>query len=163
MESNSAVAEVPEIESVQEDYFGTDKTHRVTLPDGMSWIEHKELNEGERRKYMNATNRDVRIARQTGDMHLRMAAGDERAELLKVAIVGWNLQSGGQPLDFNDANLRRFLEKASPKIVDIVEKDIRKKNPWLVSDVSVEDIDKQIEELQELREQKLKEDSGKDG
>jgi hypothetical protein len=149
------------VEAVQQDYFGTDVTHKCYLPDGASYIEHKELSEGDRRRYMNATNKDVRIARQSGDMHLKMAAGDDRYHLLKTAIVGWNLVRQGESVRFTSDKLDRWLAEAPPHIVDIVEKDVRKRNPWLVSDVTIEDIDKQIAELQELREQRVKEEEGK--
>ena len=43
-----------------------------------------------------------------------------------------------------------------------IEKAIRKLNPWLTADVTVEDIDLQIKELEELREEKLREAEGND-
>lgn len=165
MDSTPAPGTTPAVpeERVQADYFGTDVRHQTLLPDGVSYIEHKELTEGDRRKFLNATNKDVRIERATGDMRLKMAAGDERHELLKVAIVGWNLKKDGEDFRFTPDKLNQWLSVAPPKIVDLVEKDIRKKNPWLLSDVTVEDIDKQIAELQELREQKLEQEEGKEG
>lgn len=148
---------------VQVSYFGFEETHIVYLPDGVSYIQHKTLNEGARRKYIDSNNRDVRIAKVTGDAIMRMQAGSEKHNLLKSAICGWNLVgASGQPMPFHDSNLQKFLDSTDPKIVDIIEKDVRKKNVWLMADLSVEDIDKQIEELTEMREAKVKEAEGKD-
>ncbi len=154
-------------EHVQVDYFGFDESFRVDLPDGYSWIEHKVLNEGARRKYMNRVNREVRL-QKSGDAFMKMATGDERHALLEEAIVGWNLvradKKGGEtkPLTFNPTSRKAFLESAPPGIVDLIEKDIRDKNPWLVGDVTIEDIDDQIKELEELREKKVQEEEGKE-
>ena len=153
-------------EYMQVDYFGFEETHRVFLDDKKSYIEHRTLNEGARRKYMNKVNREVRL-QKSGDAFMKMATGDERHVLLEEAIVGWNLvratKTGEiQPLSFSPGALKQFLEMAPPGVVDRIEKDIRDKNPWLVGDVTVEDIDEQIEELQELREKKIAEAEGKE-
>lgn len=159
---------VPTEEALQDDYFGFEETHRVLLPDGRSWIDHQTLNEGGRKKYLNQQNREVKVQKVTGDAILKMATGDERHSLLMSAIVGWNLMRRNpktgdmEAVAFNEKNLRDFLEKAPPRIIDLIEKDIRKHNPWLSADVTVEDIDKQIEELQELRAEKVKEAEGKE-
>jgi len=151
---------------VQVDYFGFEETHRVLLADGISYIEHKTLNEGARRKYMNRVNREVRL-QKSGDAFMKMATGDERHALLEEAIVGWNLVRADksrniQPLTYNVTNRNAFLESAPPAVIDRVEKDVRDKNPWLVGDVTIEDIDEQIAELTELREKKVLEDEGKE-
>ena len=150
---------------VQADYFGFTETHRVMLPDGISWIEHQTLNEGARRQYLNKVNKEVAIKRVSGDAVMKMQSGDDKHTLLEAAIVGWNIIQGGKPLTFSKGSkgstLNQFLEAAPPKIVDIIETDVRKHNPWLMADLSVEDIDKQIEELNTMREAKLKEEAGK--
>lgn len=150
----------------QVDYFGFSETHRVMLDDGQSYIEHQTLNEGARRSYMNRVNREVRL-QKSGDAFMKMATGDERHELLKQAIVGWNLvtrnKSGEmQSLTFNSTNLNRFLDAARPQDIDKVEKSVRDHNPWLIGDITIEDIDQQIEELQELRSKKVEEAEGKE-
>lgn len=149
-------------ETVQQDYFGFAETHRCVLPDGVSYIEHKTLTEGDRRKYLNKTNRDVRVEKG-GGATIKMAPGDERAELLKAAIVGWNLQQNGNPVPFCSPALEKFLAAANPRIVDLIEKDIRLKNPWLLADMSSEDIEKEIADLQELLEKVRAEEAGKEG
>lgn len=161
IEANMKAAGVPTEVAVQQDYFAFEVTHREFLPDGISYVDHQELNEGARTKYLNGTNRDVRLQKSSGDAIIRMAPGDERKALLKAALVGWNLISGGRPVPFNGGNLDKWLTVANPKHIDIVEKAVRKANPWLLNEVSVEDIDKEIATLQELRETKVREEAGK--
>ncbi len=152
---------------VQANYFGFAQTHRVMLPDNESWVEHNTLNEGGRRQYLDAVNREVRLQKTTGDAIMKMASGSERKILLEAAIVNWNLVGpDGKAMGFSKGSggsaLSQFLDKADPSIIDIIEKDVRKKNPWLMADLSVEDIDKQISELQEMRDVKIKEEEGND-
>lgn len=146
---------------VQEDYFAFDITERVELPDGVSYVDIKVLNEGARRKYLNSVNREVKLQKATGDAVMQLATGDERKAILESSICGWNLMRGGQPLAFSAANVREFLDRTNPKLIDIIEKEVRRINPWLTAEVSIEEIDKQIEELTELRAQKLRDEEGK--
>jgi hypothetical protein len=116
-------AGAPTEDIVEVDYFAFDVTHTVHLPDGKQYVEHRELNEGQRKKYLNGMNRDMLVNRASGDMRVKMAPGDER---------------------------------------HAIEKDVRKHNPWLLQEMSVEDIDKEIASLEEMREVKLKEEAGND-
>lgn len=161
MEEQMRQAGVATHEKVQVDYFGFDETHKCFLPDGVSWVEHRTLNEGARRKYLNSVNRDVKFQKATGDAIMRIASGDEKANLLKSAIVGWNLKKGGAALPFNARTLDEVLDKFPPHIIDIIHKDVQTHNPWLVGDVTLEDIDREIAELQELRQKKVDEEAGK--
>lgn len=147
--------------TVQADYFGFEVTHKVMLPDGISFIEHKEMTEGARRLHLNESNRGLRIQRSTGDALVNTKPGDERHSLLKRAIVGWNLIQGDKFIPFNDRNLGLFLESANPRIVELVEKDVRKHNPWLLADLTLEDMVKERDNLNEMIEVKEKEDEGK--
>lgn len=151
----------PTTQIVQDDYFGFEDTNKVFLPDGISFIEHRALNEGAKRKYLNAVNREVRLHRATQDASIKTAPGDERKALLDSAIIGWNLKKNGEPVQFSTRALADFLENANPKIIDIIEKDIRLHNPWLLAEMTVEDIDREIGDLQDMRERVLAEAEGK--
>jgi len=155
---------IPDRTSVQADYFGFEERQVCNLPDGVSWIEHQTLNEGARREYLNKVNKEVAIKRLSGDAVMKMQSGDDKHALLEAAIVGWNLTRAGQPVPFSKGSrgstLSQFLEKTDPKIVDIIEKDVRKHNTWLMVDLSVEDIQKQIDELEEMKAVKIKEEAG---
>lgn len=151
----------PTTQVVQDDYFGFEETFKVYLPDGISFVEHRSLNEGAKRKYLNSVNREVRLHRATQDASIKTAPGDERKALLESAITGWNLKRGGEPIPFSTRALAEFLDKANPKIVDIIEKDVRLHNPWLLAEMTVEDIDREIADLQDMRDRIVAEEEGK--
>ena len=143
------------------DYFGASKPVTVMLPDGVSFIQHTKLNEGGKRAYLNAVNRDIRISQRTQEAHLKLAPGDDRAHLLKAAITGWDLYLDGAPLAFNPHGLKRVLEEFPPEVLDEVEKSVREVNTWLTSDISLEAIDEQIAQLTDLRAKREAEEEGK--
>ncbi len=145
---------------VQDDYFAFDQTERVMLPDGVSYIDIKILNEGARRKYLNSVNREVKLQKATGDAVMKLASGDERKAILESSICGWNLTRAGAPVPFTAGEVTNFLSRANPKLIDIIEKKVRELNPWLAGDITIEDIDQQIAELTELRAQKVAEEEG---
>lgn len=151
----------PDETSGQADYFGFEHHERFYLSDGRSYVDLQKLNEGQRRKYQNASNRELKLKRNTGDAHLKMAPGDDKAELLKVAVVGWNLTRGGQPVPFNPRALDEFLSLADPAVIDKIETQVRKMNPWLLSEMTVEQIDEELANLQEMRRVKVEEEAGK--
>ena len=150
------------------DYFNASEEYSVTLPDGVQTVTCKSFNEGMRKKYQMAGNKEVRIHRASKDAFFKIGTAEEREALLKEAIVGWTLQSARtpgaalEPKPFNPGALADFLKKAPPQIIDHIEKEVRKHETWLMDDMTVEDIDKQIEELQELRTEVEAREEGKD-
>lgn len=161
VEANMVAAGIPISERVQEDYFAFDLTFTYTMPDGVSKIIHKALTEGDRKSYLNKVNRDITIKKASGDAQMRMASGDEKYALLERAIVGWDMLRKGQLVVFSRDMLTKFLDSANPVIIDGIHKEVVKKNPWLLAEMSVEDIEKEISELTELLETKKKEEAGK--
>lgn len=149
-------------DQAQDDYFGFERTEVTYLPDGVSYVTHKALNEGQRRKYLNSTNRSVEVERASGNASINTAPGDERYELLKSAVTGWNLKRGDVPVPFNAKSLDEFLTKADPRVIDDIERDVRLMNPWLLQDMEPEDIDKEIESLEKMKAKILEERAGKD-
>ena len=162
MQRDMEAAGVATEEHVFDDYFGFEESHKVYLPDGVSYVEFEVMSEGRRRHYLNQTNRDVRIDKRTQDAHMSMKPGDERHALLMETISDWNLHRGGKPVPFSKNNLEQFLEKANPRIIDRIEKEVRKAHPWLMAEMTVEDIDREIANLEEMREIVLKEEKGND-
>lgn len=161
-DSPNPTQDAPQPFGQQQDYFGFASTDRCMFPDGVSYVELRVLNEGDRRRYTNESNREIRLAKGSGDAALRMRPGDDKHSLLKISIVGWNLSRAGQPVPFTPQMLDQFLTSANPAIIDRIEKRIRQINPWLLSDMTVEQIDEEIQNLQDMREVRLKEDEGKD-
>ena len=110
---------------------------------------------------------DITVEKVTGNAKVKVMQGEERFALLNAAITGWNLSTRNKvgdlvPVVFSTAKLREFLEKAPPRIIDIIEKDVRKKNPWLLANATSDDIRDQIKDLEELLAQKIEEEQGKD-
>jgi hypothetical protein len=146
------------------DYFACDETYKVMLPDNIQWLECKTLNEGDRKRYQSKVNRDLTIKKSTGDAQLRLSQGEERHELINAAVIGWNVMRGGKPVPFSSGStgstLTQFINAVPPAIVDHIFKQISEREPWLNGDISIEDIDEQMKQLQELRDTKVKEKAG---
>lgn len=155
-------------DGVYVDYFGFEETERVYL-DSKQYVDVGALNEGGRRNYLNAVNREARISKGSGDTVIKLANGDERRILITAALTGWNLMRPNlkkpgeyMPVPFNANTVREFLDKVSPTVLDRVDKVVRKQNPWLLQDATIEDMEQQIIELQEGIEKKRAEEEGKE-
>lgn len=133
------------------DFFSFSETRKFHLPDHVSWIEFKVFNEGDKAKFQKQTGRDVRVNTRTNDATLKSDVAADRHALILTACIDWNLRRGGTPVTFGDRSVRDFLQLANPKIVEDLELEIRKANPWLLGDMTVEDIDREIENLNEMR------------
>lgn len=148
--------------SGQADYFASafrpNEFHY--LPDGVSYVEIKFFSEGDRTRYQDKTRGGMKL-KKGGDAEIAIHPGQERNALLTSAIVGWNLVRAGRPFPFTPGNLRTFLEVADPRVVDDIEKAVRVANPWLLGDVSLEDLEKEYVALGELIEAKRNEEAGK--
>lgn len=157
-------------ESQEVDYFAFEKVGEFVLPDGRQKIFLSAMNEGAKRQFQKDTSRDLRVQRSSGDALVKMDPGQERYTLCVNSITGWTLRRRNpkKPVEWQDApfdqpTLKRFLENTDPEIVEDLEKEIRKLNPWLLDELSVEEIDKEIENLQEMREKAAKREAEKVG
>lgn len=151
----------PEAEAAPKygDYWGTDERHRFYLPDGIQYFEFKIMNEGDKAKFQKLTNQDMTIGRdQTAKIRMDPAA--ERHQLIITSVVDWKLYKDGAPCLFNRRELEKWLEVANPKIVEDLEFEIRRSNPWLQADMTLEEIDKEMERLEELRKQVREREAG---
>lgn len=145
---------------VQQDYFGFQHLTQHFLPDGVSYFELSAMNEGQKAVFQKSTQRDLVLEKGSGNARLKVDPGGERHALIKASVVGWNLMRQGQPIMFTQRSLDEFLKLADPKVVEDLESAIRKLNPWLLAELTVEEIDRQIEELQELRGDAVKREEG---
>ena len=151
-------AGVPIEEPVYADYWSFDERPQWFFPDNKQWIEFKALNEGERKEFQKLINKDLTIKRATGDATVRTDVAEERYQLVMKSVTNWNVYRNGQPVPFGKEGrgsmLAQWLEHTNPKLVDDLEFAIRKANPWMQSDnMSIEEIDKEIDRLTELRKQ----------
>ena len=113
------------------DFFDVLEEYLCEFPDGIQYVSIKVMNEGDRRRYLNKTNREVRMNAQTREMKMRSAAGDDKHELLKIVINGWNVFRGGKPLPFTQSNVQAALDAWPPTLIDLIEKKVTEVNPWL--------------------------------
>jgi len=149
-----------------EDYFGFGGGSKWYFPDRKQYISFSKMNEGQRKKFQQATNRDVRFNRRTDDAILRGDPAADRHALILAAVTGWYLLRRNpqtqqvEEIVFSPTDLQNWLNVANPQFVDDLEKAIRKANPWLMDEATVADIDKQIIELQEMKADLQKREAG---
>lgn len=152
-------------EQVMQSYWGFDIRDKVYLPDEKQYVEIKKMNEGDKSKYQGETRSDITLQRNTGDARLKADPAAERTALLMSCVVGWNIVGpDGSELNFNKTSgqysLKAWLLVADPSIIEKIEKGCRKLNSWLLNDLSVEDIDKAIDDLKDQREEAVKREAG---
>ena len=162
-ETNPAVIEV------YEDYFGFGSNERWYFPDGKQYIEFQIMNEGQRREFQKKTNRDITFNRGTNDAKIKADPAEERWHLIITSVVGWNLKRRQPDGTFADvtfskgtagSELEKWLRVANPKLVDDLEFAIRKANPWMQAEMTVEEIEKEEARLAELKQQVLERERG---
>jgi hypothetical protein len=154
----------PPAAEMYEDYWGVDEVHKHYLPDGKQFFEFRVMDEGARSRFQKLTNEDMTVMRDN-TAKVKMDPVAQRHTLIKESVIDWNLMQRGPAGDWSQApfskrNLEQWLEKAPPKIVDDLEFVIRKANPWMQADMNVEEIDKEIERLYDLRKQVVARESG---
>jgi hypothetical protein len=147
-------------EQAHVDYFGFSQEETYYLPDGEQYFKFRVMNEGDKSQFQRRTQRDVVVERQSGNARMKMDQAQERHELIRTCVTGWNLYRGGQPIQYNERALKDFLELADPKIVEGLETAIRKANPWLLGEMSSEDIRKEIDNLEEMYKVALERERG---
>ena len=155
------------------DYWGFEERKRFFLPDNIQYIEYKIMTEGDKARYQRATNRDLTISRNTGDAKLKADPAADRQELLKVTVTGWKMYrkgpegfaevpfSIGTPGKQDNSMFGQWLNGANPRIVEDLEREIRKANPWLLGDMSPEDIRREIANLEEMLKVAEEREAGK--
>lgn len=149
---------------VEVDFFGCDERRTVFLPGSSSqYVVVKEFTEGDRKKYLDRTNKDVRFSKG-GDASMKASPGSDRHELLRIAIVDFHLLKAGTPVTqaTHPRALDEFLDKTSPRVIDHIVKEVHKLNPWLLAEMTVEDIEKEIADLEEMLEVRKKEEAKND-
>lgn len=154
-------------ERVYVDTFAFEVPEEFEIPkSGGQKIFFVRMNEGKKSAYQKMTNQDVRIQRTTGDAKMKVDPAGERHELIRQSVTGWNLvtrnpQTGEwRDVKFEPSTLADWLKKTNPKIVQDLEKAIREANEWMKNEFTVEEYNKQIEDLIQKRDA-LEEDEAK--
>ena len=167
-EQQNMVAAGERIEdTVYVDTFSFDYTEEYELPGtGGQVIYFKRLTEGKKADFQKLTNGDVRIQRNTGDAKMKMDPAAERHELIRQSVCDWTLVQRNHKgeiarVKFDSSALKTWMEKTDPKFVQGLEKAIREKNEWMRSEITVEGIDEQMEELRQRRAALIKDQAKK--
>src|SRR4051812_24981941 len=66
-----------------DNYWGTDETTNVYLPDGKQYVVVKPMDEGAKTKFQKMTSRDVVLQQKTGDAKMSVDPAGERHLLIK--------------------------------------------------------------------------------
>lgn len=149
-----------------DDYWGTEVQERHYLPDKKQYFVIQVMNEGQRARFQTENNSDLTVKRD-GDAKIKVEPAKERHALLKAAVVGCHIvrrdpaTNKFKKVEFDRNFMLNWLSEAPVQQVDDLEHAIRKFNPWLQGDMAVEDIDKEIARLQELRVDVEKREQGK--
>lgn len=152
------------------DYWGTDETERWNFPDGVQWMDVKVMNEGDRGRFERLTSQDLRVDQRSQQAIMKMDQTRDRHSLIEAAVTNWKLYKkikGGEragqleEVRFTREKLTAWLQEANPKLVDDLSMFIRKVNPWLHGEMTIEQVDQEIERLRGVRDDLEKRDAGK--
>lgn len=149
----------PDAMSGAVDYWGFEDTKRHMLPDGVQYFDFKVMNEGDKVQFQKLTNQDLKIGRDQSAT-VRVDPATERHTLIKTSVTGWHLLKGGEVVGFSKQMLEKWLTVAPPKIVEELELAIRKANPWMQADMTLEEVDKELDRLHELRRDIVEREAG---
>lgn len=156
---------VPVDTKVVDYWTGPPPALRWFFPDGQQYIEYTSFTHGQRSLYNSRVSKELTIERATGNARMKADLAGDTNILLDTAITNWYVLRAGQPVPFSKgspgSNLSQFLAQADPVLVDDLEKAIRAANPWLNGEPTVEEIDKEIEQLQRDREDAVRREQGK--
>lgn len=140
------------------DFFGFRKSDKFNLtPDGKQWMSFHAMNEGEKRSFQQKTTRDFVIDSKTRDTRVSVDPGTERRILIETCLDDWCVYRNGKKVPGAESSnqfkvaVGDFLSLADPSVIEKIERFVRDLNPWLLDNISVEDID---EEIQRLEQQK---------
>lgn len=165
-EAAGIIVEAPVVPPNVGNYWGKLDPIKHFLPDGIQYIEYLPMTEGERAKYQTATQSKMTMNQNTRDSTMTFNVARDRRALLEVSVKGWNmLGPDGEPVAFKNSQFGfwKWYEQADPKLIEDLEKAVRKSNAWLQADMDEDEIQQEIERLNELlaekREQALGEDS----
>lgn len=118
----------------------------------------QKMTEGLRQKYQKATNAKVTILRENSNAEMGVDPARDRRELIMKSVTNWHVLREGpgnqwHPVGYSTRAFEEWFDGADPAHVEDLEKFIRDINPWMLDEVTVEAIDKEIERLKTQREE----------
>lgn len=130
------------------DFFDVLEEYTCKFPDNVQFVTLKVMTEGDRKQYLNKTNREVKMNTSTKELRMQSAVGDDKHALLELSITGWLVYRAGREVPFNKREVALALDSWPPSLIDMIEKRIREINPWLLG--TEDDIEALEEEYAEL-------------
>src|SRR6266540_5663844 len=154
-----------------EDYWGVDETFKFFLPDGKQFFEIRPMNEGMKAKFQKTTNKGIQMNQRTQDATIHIDPANERHTLIEQSVINWLIMQKDArgtwspypcPTEENRRrnNIHVILEKFNPKVIQDLEFFIRQQNPWMQADMDVEEIDKEMDRLIQLKKDVLEQKAG---
>jgi hypothetical protein len=138
------------------DLWGASEEHvwyfpgQENVPDQYKqYVTFVSMNEGRRTRYQKKTSRPLHIERENNDARMTVDQAADRHALLETSITGWKIFRGGDELMFRPSLLLEFLKFANPLHIDKLEKAIRDANPWMIAEMTSEQIEKEIANLEQ--------------
>lgn len=163
IDAPEAVAGQPEAHPQIVDYWGTDEPKKWYFPDGQQYIEFNIMDEGAKVRFQKLTNQDL-IVNRDNTAKVKVDPATERHTLIKESVFNWHMfkivDGRPEPVGYSKQMLQKWLEVAPPKIVEDLEHAIRMANPWMQAEMTVEEVDKEIERLYEVRKQVIDREAG---
>lgn len=121
------------------------------------YIEYRPMDGGMKAEFERRTAQDMWV--QTGgrqNMRMSLDNARNREALLEISISGWYLEKPSnqnpdiwESVAFTKSNLRQWLNHADPTLLTELESEIRKANPWMLNEQSLEDLESARDELEE--------------
>lgn len=140
------------------DYFNPEeKRYSYTFPDGLSKLEFRGLNEGDRAWVQNLRSM-IEVDSVTKKMKMDAGNGTFKIEIISKALLDWDIQTKGSDgefhrVPFEGKNIDKFLINLDPVLVDEIYEVVQENNAWLSGTYdSKKNIDKKIKALNELKE-----------
>ena len=106
------------------------------------------MNEGARARYQKMINHPLKLLRENNDAEMPVDTAGDRHALILCSVDGWRLFKNGEEVAYREYMLKEWLKFANPEHVDLLEKEIREANPWLVNELSADQIRKEIANLE---------------
>lgn len=122
------------------------------------YLKVQRMTEGVRQKYQKATNAKVTILKQNSNAEMGVDPARDREQLILKSVTGWYMRRPGvgggfHEVEYTDRAFREWFDGANPAHIEDLERFIRDINPWMLDEVTLEAIDKEIDRLQEQREE----------
>lgn len=147
-------------------FWGTSESKNIYLAgDSEQFFVVKKMNEGDKTKFQKLTNQDMVVDRNN-EARVKVDPAAERHGLINSSVIDWHIYEfpldGSDPYlcQFSKQQLKLWLENADPKVVADLEHEIRLYNPWMLNEMPIEELDREIDRLEDMKKRKIEQEAG---